>query len=514
MDSNCGNLEQRCGAKFAIMLAVSFSAILGSAHCAHADVTISSSATLNMTCSGGVCAPTATKAVLNVSDLENLLASGNVTVTTTGSGGVQANDIDERAVLSWSSSSNLSLDAHRTISVDKVVSVTSLAGVALTTNDGGSGGVLSFGETGSMSFANLSSALTVNGMSFALVNSIAALAHAIAANPAGDYALANAYDASKDGTYKSAPIATTLTGTVEGLGNTISNLSIVTQPKTGGLFGLFALLGSGGTIESVRMTGLKLTADQGVKGGGAVGGLVSENSGTLFDDHVAGTITTNRSPAAGGLTGGNKIGGAIVDSSAKVRVSAPGSVGGLVGGNSGTIILSHADGAVKGGTAGGLVGSNGSGTISQSYATGPVTGGDSARAGGIVGLHLEYGGINNSYATGAVTGGADAEVGGFSGEAGSPIEDSYSTGAVAGGTGSVVGGFSGAECYCTNSDWDTTTSGTDQGTGFGNVSGLIGLTTEQLQSGLPNGFDPKVWAENPNINNGFPYLIANPPPKK
>ena len=36
-----------------------------------------------MSCSAGVCAPTATDAVLNVTDLENLLASGNVSVVAT-----------------------------------------------------------------------------------------------------------------------------------------------------------------------------------------------------------------------------------------------------------------------------------------------------------------------------------------------------------------------------------------------------------------------------------------------
>jgi hypothetical protein len=49
--------------------------------------------------------------------------------------------------------------------------------------------------------------------------------------------------------------------------------------------------------------------------------------------------------------------------------------------------------------------------------------------------------------------------------------------------------------------------------GDGNVAGITGLTTAQFQSGLPTGFDPKIWAENPNINNGLPYLINNPPPK-
>jgi hypothetical protein len=37
------------------------------------------------------------------------------------------------------------------------------------------------------------------------------------------------------------------------------------------------------------------------------------------------------------------------------------------------------------------------------------------------------------------------------------------------------------------------------------------MRTEQLQSGLPSGFDPSIWAEKPGINNGYPYLIANPP---
>jgi hypothetical protein len=36
-----------------------------------------------MSCSAGVCAPTVTDAMLNVTDLENLLASGNVSVVTT-----------------------------------------------------------------------------------------------------------------------------------------------------------------------------------------------------------------------------------------------------------------------------------------------------------------------------------------------------------------------------------------------------------------------------------------------
>jgi hypothetical protein len=79
---------------------------------AHADVKISSGATANMTCSGGVCSPTAKNAILNVTDLENLLATGNVTVTTTGSG-VQADNLDVNAAVSWAGANALALDAHQ-----------------------------------------------------------------------------------------------------------------------------------------------------------------------------------------------------------------------------------------------------------------------------------------------------------------------------------------------------------------------------------------------------------------
>jgi hypothetical protein len=44
-----------------------------------------------------------------------------------------------------------------------------------------------------------------------------------------------------------------------------------------------------------------------------------------------------------------------------------------------------------------------------------------------------------------------------------------------------------------------------------NNPGVTGLTTEQLQSGLPEGFDPSIWGESADINGGLPYLLANPP---
>jgi hypothetical protein len=95
------------------------------------------------------------------------------------------------------------------------------------------------------------------------------------------------------------------------------------------------------------------------------------------------------------------------------------------------------------------------------------------------------------------------------------ISTSYSTGPVSDTKHTTtIGGFDGTnQGSLANSYWDTETSGQSEGSGDGNDSGLTGLTTQQFQSGLPAGFDPAVWAEDANINNGFPYLIANPPAK-
>jgi len=98
---------------------------------------------------------------------------------------------------------------------------------------------------------------------------------------------------------------------------------------------------------------------------------------------------------------------------------------------------------------------------------------------------------------------------------------SYSTGTAIGGPGSTVGGLIGDDGSqpgsLTGTYWGIDTSGiTNLGQGAGNIAndpGITGLTTAQFQSGLPQGFDPTVWAESAHIDGGFPYLLANPPVK-
>jgi hypothetical protein len=163
----------------------------------------------------------------------------------------------------------------------------------------------------------------------------------------------------------------------------------------------------------------------------------------------------------------------------------------------------------------------------QSYATGNVSNSSSQDIdqmfGGLVGAN--GGTIADSYSTGAVSGsggyfGGLLGVNGNGENVGQTIGSSYSTGKVKPAPGALRGGFVGDDTApgdIGDGYWDLDTSGLrkrSQGAGSPrNDPGITGLSTQQLQSGLPTGFDPKIWAQNPKINNSLPYLIDNPPPK-
>ncbi|HEY3637686.1 MAG TPA: hypothetical protein VGK90_06005 [Rhizomicrobium sp.] len=474
-----------------------------------ADVTISNAPTQNISCSSGVCGPTAMDAVLNSNDLQKMLAAGNVSISTTGSG-VQANNIVIASKFAWKASYDLTLDAYDSITVNAPVTVKGKASVTVQTNDGGTGGVFVFGPQGRMDIRNLATSLVINGASFVLVSSVSSLASAIRANPSGSFALADNYDASNDGTYIGAPVPTWLNGEVQGLGNTISNLSVYYAKKKDVVGGVFMLISDTGSVQNLRLVNEKPSIGNRAQWGG----LVGQNNGLLFNDSVTGTFKTKCSGCGfSGLVTTN-YNQAILSSSNVTILSLRGFGAGLAGGNTGEIFASHTQGSVSGKVAGGIVAYN-IGHVVQSYSSARIEGGDGAVLGGLVGDETT-GDTTDSYATGTVSGGSGSTVGGLIGETDNPTSTSYAIGAVSGGESSLVGGFIGQETATSveNCYWDTDTSGTDEGTGEGNVSGLTGLTTEQLQSGLPAGFDPNIWAEDPNINNGFPYLIANPPPTK
>jgi hypothetical protein len=438
---------------------------------ASAAVTVSTAATQNMVCAAGVCSPTAVDAELNVNDLEAMLASGNVAVTTASSG-VQASDIRIDAQVSWYSANMLTLDAYKSVTIDRSMKAAGAGGLSVITDDGGSGGEFAFEHDGSLTFRDFSSALLINGTAYQLVGSIAALAGAIAANPSGAFALANTYDASGDGTYTASPVPTVFTGAFNGLGNTISNLTI-NDPAENAYVGLFAEISSNATLNNLTLTNLNVTGGYGTSDATStkcVGGLVGFADGGVIA-HVAGTgaVTAGQYASVGGLLG---IGdGAIESSVANFSVSNGllGNAGGLVGGADGLIADSYATGNVSGsGFVGGLVGFNYLQTIKHSYATGAVSGVDTyTYAGGLVGIN--EGNVARSSASGIVN--CQLTCGGLAGmNGGSPagtdtISESYATGDV---SGSVAGGLVG---YNQDSITDSYAIGSASGKGAG---GLVG----------------------------------------
>jgi hypothetical protein len=250
-----------------------------------------------------------------------MLASSDVAVKT----GKKAMDVEVAAAFSWVSANRLTLDATRSITFDKTVTVAGPGALTLTTNDGGTGGTLSFTGKGSVAFSDTNSSLIIDGVSYTLVGNIATLASDIAANASGNYALAGNYDAAADGTYTAPPIPITFTGTFEGLGSTISHLSI--DDTVDADVGLFAEVGTAGMLRDISL----LSAN--VKGQDAgVAPLAGYNHGTII-----------RASATGSAASPNDV---------------QGGAGGLVATNSGTISQSRATTKVSGFIAGGLVADN------------------------------------------------------------------------------------------------------------------------------------------------------------
>jgi len=465
--------------------------LLLSSVAAQADVSISNKPTQNMSCSAGVCTATAQAAVLNVGDLQAMLGSGDVAVKT----GSAAKDINVDQPVSWPSTTRLTLDAQQSVVVKRPVTVAGTGALTVITNDGGSEGDLLFNGKGNVTFWDLSSSLTIGGKSYTLVPDIKTLAHDVSKKPSGFYALARSYDASTDGTYTSSPIETPFDGTLEGLGNKFSNF--VLKSDGSGSASLFATVGANGTVRDL---GVVRSAIESVAWQGAAL-LSQENYGGIIRCWATGSIHFSGAASIGGLVSFNY--GVITNSS--VNVSLGGSTysgfdlsfaGGLVGLNAGTITSSYALGSVayrnaSRGNLGGLVGEN-AGNIENSYALTRVKSGrgtgDDNNFGGLVGAHDSAGSVSSSYAAGEIIVPASASPGGLIGfDANVHVKDTY---------------------------WNLDDGVSEPSQGAGNkknARGITGLTTQQLQSGLPDGFKPSIWTQAPDINNGYPYLRANPP---
>ncbi|MGB6873842.1 MAG: GLUG motif-containing protein, partial [Dehalococcoidia bacterium] len=205
-----------------------------------------------------------------------------------------------------------------------------------------------------------------------------------------------------------------LAGEFDGNGHKILNLSFDFDFVS--QVGLFGYLASGGRVTQVDVENVNIT------GAYRVGGLVGGNDGTVRNSYSSGSVTGWY--AVGGLVGINE--GTVTNSHSSGSATGWYTVGGLVGINSETVWNSYSTGSVTGNYyVGGLVGWN-EGTVWNTISTGSVTG--EWDVGGLVGSN--YGTVWNSYSTGSVTG--NYYVGGLVGRNDGTVRYTYSIGNVAG----------------------------------------------------------------------------------
>ncbi|QSG13348.1 putative membrane protein [Halapricum desulfuricans] len=305
-------------------------------------------------------------------------------------------------------------------------------------------------------------------------------------NTAGYESVANASANGGQGFDPIGDSGTPFTGTFDGNGSTIANLTINRSSEDDiGLFGR-----SSGEITNVTIDAVT------IDGSTSVGGLVGDNyGGTVTASSANGSV--NGSSKVGGIVGSNR--GTVTATTATVAVTGTDRVGGLVGAvSAGTVNTSSAAGTVTGSNkVGGLIGEN-YGTIAESYASGAVNS-STDYVGGLVAYN--YGTVENSYATGDVNG--SQYVAGLTGTNAGTVRTSYATGNVTGSAdlGGLVGFNSGT---VTDAYWDVNTTGQDTS------DGGSGLTTSQLKANTSLAFDfTNTWAVKTGGEVSYPYLLNN-----
>jgi filamentous hemagglutinin family protein len=433
------------------------------------NVTISNGAS-----TGGFDA-TASDSVINATTLMTALGAANVTITT-GTGGTQAGNITVASPLTWSAPTTLAMNAAGAIAINAPITImggggldltaTAQAGISTTGLTFGNGASIDYGATdngGTFKLNGTSYKLVYSMVDLDAIDGLSAVNNASTASYgtglAGSYALATnlnttgtTYATALIGTNGSGNAATQFSGQLDGLGHTVTGLTI-----------------SAPGSQYVGLVGYVNGAQASISNIGLVGGSVTgaSNVGSLLGYLALGTVQGSSSGAA--------VTGTLL------------TTGGLIGGSDGTVQSSYATGAVAGvNSTGGLIGrSNGTGTVTSSYATGAVTGAGST--GGLVGLN--YGAATGSYATGAVTGTAIGAVaangtGGLVGtqQTTGSVTASYATGAIVGGLN--VGGLVGVSSLGTSV---LASYATGTVSGVQNVGGLLGQTTASVQSSYATG---------------------------
>ncbi|AZC62281.1 GLUG motif-containing protein [Pseudomonas chlororaphis] len=462
-----------------------------------------------------------TTPTLHADTLAQNLARTNVELSSKG-------NLSVNKAVSWSSGNKLGLTAERgDVQVNAALSATG-AGAALALNAAqggirlndnvalsGSGASLelnsknghSLKDDKSVTLSGADAHFSANGEAYQVVQNLKQLRD-IENNMNGRYVLGN--QITGQGSFRTIGEYSSFAGKLDGLGNTISDLSIYGTTAFVGLFsanlgqisnlnlerisangasssysiGTLAGLNMG-SIRNVKAKDIRVTAGAYFN---SLGGLVGLNlNGEIANASVSGQVIGNRyTMAMGGLVGesvSNPDGTArITNSHADITLAGQAnddfrSAGGLVGSNRGGVIAnSSSTGTINLAGAnlniGGLVGENtGNGSISNSRSSTNVLGGQAHRIGGLVGFN--QGSLVNAHASGEITGKGTEAIGGLVGKnQGGSIANSSASGNVSDLYSKSVGGLIG---HNQGGRIDNASvSGTVKGGKNANIGGLIG----------------------------------------
>ena len=352
--------------------------------------------------------------------------------------------------------------------------------------------------------------------------------------------------------------AKTFYGTFDGNGHTIENINIIDEEKTtppgvdpgpndyrfSADVGLFAHLGSGGTVKNLKVTG----SVSGSRRADNIGGIVGQNSGgSVTNCTFSGSVNGRSATNVGGIVGQNGIGGSVTDctNTSSFNISGSGNFGGVVGNNSGSVTDCSNSGGFSvpqtdppssaSGNLGGVVGQNERGTVGNCintggilYYTDPFPRGSfiSGNLGGVVGSNSGNSSVTNSYSTGNI--GSDNNntpaSGTFGGVVGSnsgnsSVTNCYSAGGFGNFINSTVGGVVGNNgATVTNCYFLQTENVKGVGMGDGTSTEVYDKTIDQFRSGevawlleaeQPVEQTKPVWGQsNLKAETSLPALIA------
>jgi len=313
------------------------------------------------------------------------------------------------------------------------------------------------------------------------ITSAADFVSKISANLGGNFILSSNIDMSSRGILSDALITGNFTGSLDGNGYKISNLTINSTGKTG--VGIFKSLSGSAQVKDLELYNININAGTNT---GQIGALAGGMFGSVQISNIKATSITIRGGAEsmdiGGLVG-VMAGGEISNSTADVTLDGARHVGGLVGlaigsssiknsSTSGQVNITQSYAADNDRRAGGLVGIIAGSAIVDSSSSSANVYNKYSYAGGIAGLIATNARVTNTYATGNAI--ADMNyAGGFAGDIreNAYLENDYATGDA---TGPSAGSF-----YASNASGSSYTGVIKNS--FATGSGSFGPAAEALR---------------------------------